>query len=134
MYRSTYLSRTGKELVSLLNCKQFNSYLSRRPRKGSFPPKGLDAAAWDVEKVVAHTGNFKGSKANWRFRVRWLGYSAEDDTWETWENLRRTAALHQYLRDNNKASLIPKTIAVIPRNKLVQGESTATTMDPEDNR
>lgn len=70
----------------------------------------IDSAVWDVEKIIAHRGNFSGNRANWQFRVRWQGYPPEQDTWEPWDALRNTDAMHIYLRSRNKTHLIPKSI------------------------
>ena len=32
------------------------------------------------------------------FKVRWLGYGPEGDTWELYSRLRSNALLHDYLR------------------------------------
>ena len=34
------------------------------------------------------------------FKVRWYGYTSAEDTWETYETLRRVSALHDYARSN----------------------------------
>lgn len=66
-----------------------------------------DRQSFDVQEIISHTGS-KRQKSQMTFRVRWMGYSAEDDTWEPWSNLRTNAILHQYLRDNGMTSIVPK--------------------------
>ena len=34
------------------------------------------------------------------FKVRWYGYTSADDTWETYETLRKVQALHDYAQSN----------------------------------
>jgi hypothetical protein len=42
------------------------------------------------------------------FKIRWLGYSADHDTWEPWSAVRDTIQLHRYLSAANLDSWIPK--------------------------
>jgi hypothetical protein len=66
-----------------------------------------DQQAFDVENILAHQG--EGSrKATYSFLVRWVGYSADDDSWLPWSELRNNIKLHEYLRRINKASWIPR--------------------------
>jgi hypothetical protein len=62
-----------------------------------------------VDRILSHSGNFR-NKASLSFRVRWKGYGEEDDTNEPWENVRTTAALHTYLKENNLQKYIPERI------------------------
>ena len=39
------------------------------------------------------------------FRVRWEGYTAADDSWEPYVNLKRTDEFHSYLRTSDKLRL-----------------------------
>eukprot|EP01032_Pedospumella_encystans_P000352 gene352-393_t len=41
------------------------------------------------------------------FKVRWQGYTEEDDSWEPYKFLRDTEQLHAYLRANRMVSYIP---------------------------
>jgi hypothetical protein len=59
-----------------------------------------------VEAVLAHKGDIK-RKSTLTFKVRWLGYSSEDDSWVPWSELRNNPALHKYLADTNLGRLIP---------------------------
>ena len=61
-----------------------------------------------VDSVLEHTGNPK-RKSEMSFKVRWTGYSEEHDSWEPWKNIRLVDKLHEYLRDNDMAKLIPTT-------------------------
>jgi hypothetical protein len=66
-----------------------------------------DQQAFDVERILAHQG--EGTrKATYTFLVRWIGYTADDDTWLPWSELRNNIKLHEYLRQINKASWIPR--------------------------
>lgn len=66
----------------------------------------LDSEEYIVESITAHRGSWT-SLTSLEFLVHWLGYPTEDDTWEPYRNLRHLDALHEYLRKNNKESLIP---------------------------
>ena len=67
----------------------------------------MDDQEFFVERILAHEGNLN-KVSSLRFKVRWTGYGAEDDTWEPWKNLRDTDQLHAYLRSINQERLIPK--------------------------
>jgi len=41
------------------------------------------------------------------FKVRWQGYTVENDSWEPYKYLRDTEQLHAYLRANRMVSYIP---------------------------
>jgi hypothetical protein len=71
----------------------------------------LDVARRDydeffVEKIVDHKGDFR-KVSTLTFKVRWLHYSSEYDSWEPWKNLRNSVQLHEYLTLIGKAKLIP---------------------------
>ena len=44
----------------------------------------MDSSYFDAEAIVAHRTNVNGEVM---FRVRWVGYTAADDTWEPFSNL-----------------------------------------------
>ena len=56
-----------------------------------------------VEAIVAHLFEQKGgnSKNRVRFRIRWKGYEASEDTWHRWWDVRSLAALDHYLVDHD---------------------------------
>jgi hypothetical protein len=60
-----------------------------------------------IEQILEHLGNVS-RRSSLQFKVRWLGYGPEDDTWEPFESLRDTEQLHAYLKANKLKSLIPK--------------------------
>ena len=66
-----------------------------------------DEQFYEVEKVLEHRGQFN-KKDKLFFKVKWLGYANEDNTWEPWKNLRNNVELHKYLRNNNLQTHIPK--------------------------
>ena len=68
-----------------------------------------DGHVYAIDHVSAMRGNPKGSKKQLTFLVHWKGY--EQATWEPWEHLRRSKALHDFLKQHkNKQvrSLVPK--------------------------
>ena len=95
---------TGKEkTVHIKNMRIF--------RFDPFAVNPLDVARRDyseffVEKIMDHNGDFR-KVSTLTFKVRWLHYTPEYDTWEPWKNLRLLAPLHEYLRLIGKAKLIP---------------------------
>ena len=66
-----------------------------------------DQQMWEVEEIIAHRGNPK-RRSSMTFRVRWTGFTEDDDTWEPWKNLRKNLKLHAYLRKSNLTALLPK--------------------------
>jgi transposase InsO family protein len=60
-----------------------------------------------IEQILEHQGNVS-RRTSLQFKVRWLGYGPEEDTWEPYESLRDTEQLHDYLKANKLKSLIPK--------------------------
>ena len=54
----------------------------------------LTAEEYEVDSIVAHSGT-GGAR---RYRVRWLGYTAEDDTWEAASTIQHTSAFQFYLQ------------------------------------
>ena len=82
----------GREVtrhVTLL--KEFDA--SRTPDPAAVA--AADKDMWLVERIVAHRGS-PHSRGKMRFRVRWKGFEASDDTWEPWASVRQLAALREY--------------------------------------
>lgn len=69
-----------------------------------------DAALWDnevalVDSIVDH--RTARTKAKWMFKVRWLDYDADADTWEPFRNVRETTAFARYVRDHQLTPFPP---------------------------
>jgi hypothetical protein len=60
----------------------------------------VDLDEFYVEKIVGHTGTGRNPK-RMEFKVRWLGYEPEDDTWMPWKSVKDLEALEVYARENN---------------------------------
>ena len=60
-----------------------------------------------VEEVISHTG-LRSRKSSLTFHIKWLGYA--DTTKEPWANVRLSPEVHDYMRKNNMANLIPKDL------------------------
>lgn len=105
---STYIVQ---DLVTLKNEQVHVSLL----KKFEYDPDLVDPAEvarhdtqeFIVEQILQHKGSFDHKK-NLVFKVRWQGYTPENDTWEPWAHLRDNVQLHEYLRQNNLAKHIPK--------------------------
>jgi hypothetical protein len=66
-----------------------------------------DLEEFVVQEVLEHRGS-SARRGAMTFRVRWEGYPAESDSWESYANLRETAALHRYLVAHGMANLVPE--------------------------
>ena len=74
-----------------------------------------DYGEYFVEEIIAHRGNVKRA-TQVEFKVKWLGYEEEDNTWEPYKFLRLVPKLHEYLRGvqgvKGIKDLIPKEFRV----------------------
>ena len=74
-----------------------------------------DYGEYFVEEIIAHRGNIKRT-TQVEFKVKWLGYEEEDNTWEPYKFLRLVPKLHEYLRGvqgvKGIKNLIPKEFRV----------------------
>ena len=66
----------------------------------------LDSDEYIIEAILADKGHRKSSPSM-TFLVHWQGYDNTADSWEPWQALRKTDALHTYLRSNNLGKYIP---------------------------
>lgn len=62
---------------------------------------------YEVDHIVTHRGQWK-RHCRMEFLVRWKNYPPEQDTYVPWRNLIHNEFLHDYLRQQGKASLIPR--------------------------
>ena len=65
-----------------------------------------DSQEFIVEKILEHNGD-RTHRNTMEFKVKWLGYGPEHDSWEPYANLRDIGKLHEYLITNRMKSLIP---------------------------
>jgi hypothetical protein len=65
-----------------------------------------DTQSFDVEQIIDHRGQ-GNRRTEYEFLVRWVGHTAEDDTWEPWENVRNNMQLHAYLAAHRMKRFIP---------------------------
>lgn len=66
-----------------------------------------DAALWDsevtlVDFIIAH--RMGRTPAKWMFKVRWLDYGPDHDSWEPYRSVKLTTAFARYIRDNQLAA------------------------------
>jgi hypothetical protein len=50
-----------------------------------------------VEAILEHKGN-PAKRSSLLFLVRWLGFDPEDDTWETYTNLKDVGVFQEYCK------------------------------------
>jgi len=60
-----------------------------------------------IDKVLKHTGDPK-DKTNMDFYVSWVNAPDSANLWLPWKEIRNNIQLHEYLRNNNMTSLIPR--------------------------
>jgi len=73
------------------------------PGRDPLEVAAVDADEFIVDKIVDHRGSLPKSKLE--FRVRWAGYTDEDDTWEPYKNVKDLAALDAYARTHPELGL-----------------------------
>ncbi len=67
-----------------------------------------DTRQFEIEKILSHVGDLRvDPKKKWRFLVRWKYLPESEECYGTWEQLRKTEALHEYLRRIGKGYHIP---------------------------
>jgi hypothetical protein len=94
------------------------------PYRTNLEVTATDRDEYVVEKILAHTGSPKTRK-EMKFLIRWLGFSADDDSWLSWNDVRLLERLDDYIKDHPelkslaqkscKASLV-KTNVALSRN------------------
>jgi hypothetical protein len=50
-----------------------------------------------VKSIISMHGAVSKNRNKLRFRVRWVGFTGKDDTWESWNNLKFNSVLHSFL-------------------------------------
>ena len=106
------------KIQDLLSGKTFETHISNL-RPFNHDPDRINPEAvarhnsqeFVIEDILEHHGN-RDRRSSMTFKVRWLGYGPESDTWEPYANLRDTEQLHDYLRTHRMVSLIPKKFRV----------------------
>jgi cleavage and polyadenylation specificity factor subunit 1 len=60
----------------------------------------VDMDEFYVDSIIDHTWEGKNPK-KWKYRVRWLGYEPEDDTWLPWSSIKDLEALDKFIEDGH---------------------------------
>jgi len=60
-----------------------------------------------IDKIIEHVGDTNRLSSLY-FKVRWVGYNDENDSWEPWKSLRNTQQLHDYLYFSKLDKLVPR--------------------------
>jgi len=105
----------AKYTVRNLVTKKLEDYHITLLREFRYDPRYVDPVKiamcdeqfYELEKVLDHRGQFN-KKDTLFFKVKWLGYNDEDNTWEPWKNLRNNIELHKYLKNKKLQAHIPK--------------------------
>ncbi len=79
------------------------------PTSGPSPTEvaARNAAEFFVDKIVDHSGNVQ-RRSEISFRVRWRGYTPDDDTWQPMKTVREAQAFVDYCTEKKLSSLISK--------------------------
>ena len=64
-----------------------------------------DKDEYYVDKILEYQGNPKRKKTL-RFKVRWLGYSDEDDSWEPYASVRECKALELFIEEHPELKVL----------------------------
>lgn len=104
-YEIQNLSTMMNESVHISRLRPFN-YDPSRVNPSAIATKEMNMFV--IDEIISHKGNLTGPKSGLTFRVRWQNCPVEDDTWEPWNSLFKTVALHKYLNKIGKSNLIPK--------------------------
>ena len=57
-----------------------------------------------MDKIVDHEVKVKNPK-NWKFKVRWVGYEPENNSWLNWTAVKDFDALDTYSREHPELQL-----------------------------
>ena len=68
----------------------------------------IDREMIDIDESTSHTDQTK-RRAHILFLTRWSG---GDETWESWNHVRRTETSHKYLEPNGMKQLTPREICM----------------------
>lgn len=63
-----------------------------------------DRQEFEVDFIVEHKGTHR-RKRDLQFRIRWVGYPPEEDTWLPYSEVKELAALDAYLREHRELNL-----------------------------
>ena len=64
----------------------------------------IDLDEYYVDKILEYEEKGKNPK-NWKFKVRWVGYEPEEDTWLNWAAVKDLAALDIYSKEHPELQL-----------------------------
>ncbi len=66
-----------------------------------------NAGEFFIDKIVEHTGNVR-RRSEMSFRVRWKGYTPDDDTWQPMKTVCETQAFVDYCTEKKFSFLVSK--------------------------
>jgi hypothetical protein len=102
-------------IQDLLTHKVMDTHASNLSEFRYDPTSGLNptevaarnAGEFFIDKIVDHSGNVR-RRSEMTFRVRWKGYTPDDDTWQPMKTVRETQAFVDYCTEKKLSSLISK--------------------------
>jgi hypothetical protein len=86
-----------------------------------------------VQECLAMRGNPRGKRTELEFKIRWAGYSPEDDTWEPWEYVRDCDAVQLFLYEhlNPRVRKLAKSSFVPPAERELEMEEESSEDEEE---
>ena len=54
---------------------------------------------YEVDKIISHRRG--GSRAKWKFTIRWLGYGQDNDTVFPYKDVKDLYCFREYIREQN---------------------------------
>ena len=70
-----------------------------------------DRSEFLVDFVIDHLPRLQPDR-QLRFKIRWVGYGSQYDTWEPWSELRANDRVHAYMRAHGMGRIISHMYAL----------------------
>ena len=93
------------------------------------PPEMVDGEEeYEVQAIMGH--RFFGKRRKLQYLVRWKGYSAADDTWETADQVFAPQLLEAYHRKHPKSQPFPHKRGAASRGRLIRSSPPLCLITP----
>ena len=94
--------------LSRVHIKRLRAFVFDETRVDPASIVAADRSEFLVETVLEHspTLNVTRRRSELVFKIRWMGYGPEHDSWEPWSELRANDIVHAYMRAHGMGSII----------------------------